>query len=245
MKGRPPVCLCSTCPKCKRREIKRRHYEKHGERVRQEQRERVAAKKAAGLPRMTPEQKAQANYRAAMRKGKAPPHGRFVLHDGHLQAWGEAVRLIERLGQQKHDAHVRAWGQARQGDAWRHKYRTDPEFNAREKVRARMRKLKTLDGRIASNIAEGVKAGKFRGGWVEVLGYTPRQLATHLRRTVPKGYTWEQFLTGELHIDHITPRSAFDLSDVQSVRACWCLSNLRLLPATENIRKGRAVEYLL
>jgi hypothetical protein len=143
------------------------------------------------------------------------------------------------------DAHVKAWGQARPGERWVHLYRTDAEFNAKEKLRARLRKLAAADTDLQQHLAEQAKRGRWAKKWGPLLGYTLTELVQHLRRTLPKGCTWEQFMAGELHIDHITPRSRFDLTNEDELRACWSLGNLRLLPKAANIAKGARVECLL
>jgi len=76
--------------------------------------------------------------------------------------------------------------------------------------------------------------------WETLLGYTRDRLMSRLTRTLPSGYTWNDFLAGTLHIDHITPVSAFNFKSVTDLdfKRCWALKNLRLLPAKENMRKG-------
>ena len=127
---------------------------------------------------------------------------------------------------------------------WSHRYRTDPEFNAREKVRARLRKF-VADTDLQQHLASEAKRGRWPTKWAALLGYTLSDLVKHLQRTLPNGASWDDFVDGALHIDHITPRAMFDLTSIDDVRRCWCLSNLRLLPAVENMRKGARVECLL
>lgn len=112
-------------------------------------------------------------------------------------------------------------------------------------MRSRLRKLATKDSDIARLMAVNLKAGRFGKGWAQILGYTMAELVAHLRRTLPKGAKWEQFLAGDLHIDHITPRAAFDLTNADEVRACWSLGNLRLLEADKNRAKAARIEVLL
>ena len=59
-------------------------------------------------------------------------------------------------------------------------------------------------------------------------------LIKHLEKTLPDGYTWE-----ECHIDHKIPMSAFNFTTPEHTdfKRCWALSNLRLLPAKENLVK--------
>jgi hypothetical protein len=151
----------------------------------------------------------------------------------------------ERASRKPHNAHWRAWKLAKPGAYFVHRYRNDAAFNARQKIRARVRKMAAADSDIQRLMAVNVKAGRFAKGWSELLGYTMNELVAHLHRTLPRGAKWEQFLSGELHIDHITPRAAFDLTDIDEVRACWSLGNLRLLEAHKNRAKAAHIEVLL
>jgi hypothetical protein len=198
-----------------------------------------------GRPSSSPEQKRLSRLRAL--PGYVAPK-----HDAHVHAWcakaeteAKALARLQRLWTSKADAHVTLW-KRECGAAWfRHQYRTNPEFNARQKMKARLRKKARLDGAIASGVAAQLKQGRFGKGWQELLGYTAAELIAHLRRTVPKGRTWDDFMAGLLHIDHITPCAAFDLTRPDEVRACWALGNLRLIDAAENLRKSARREFLL
>lgn len=216
------------------------------ERIKQIQRDYATRNKERRI-----EQKRAWRARRAATLGKTyRPYA--VLCEAHVRCW---VKQLERLQAQAiaedrsryapHAGHVSAWRASRPADAYRHRYRTDAAFNAQQKVRARLRIVGVLDGRMAAHFAMYVKQGSLSAAWEKFLGYDYDALAEHLRRTLPRRYTWEAFLRGRLHIDHIVPRSAFDLTDPDEVRRCWALSNLRLLPAAANLRKRDRREYLL
>ena len=59
-------------------------------------------------------------------------------------------------------------------------------------------------------------------------------------KTLPVGHTWTDFLEGDFHIDHIIPCAAFNFQSPEDpdFKRCWALSNLQLLPAEENLKKG-------
>jgi hypothetical protein len=189
----------------------------------------------------------------AMADGKPPIIGRFRLHDAHVRQYAERVEraahvmsmAMARAMNEPHDAHVRCWRKQRPGAAYNHRYRNDPEFNAKQRTRARMRKLATVDGQMAAYLSNAIKKSPMWKAWEDLLGYDSSQLVRHLKRTMPKGAKWDDFMAGRLHIDHIIPRSRFDLTIPAEVRKCWCLSNLRLLWAADNIRKRDRVEFLL
>lgn len=165
--------------------------------------------------------------------------GNIPQHDAHVRAWKAWKTLAAKASKVVlHCAHVSAWRKARASDAYRHRYRTDPEFCAKEKMRARLRTVGVDNLGLHKNAAFYAKRGKWRETWAQILGYTQEQLIEHLRRTVPRGWRFEHFLSGELEIDHIKPRSMFDMRMQEEVIACWSLENMRLLPASENRRKG-------
>ncbi len=98
-----------------------------------------------------------------------------------------------------------------------------------------------LSNRIRAGINYSLKKGvKNHRTWGSLVGYTPKELKFHLESTMPIGYTWNDFLSGELHIDHIIPISYFSFStpEDQGFKDCWALGNLRLLPKMENLKKS-------
>ncbi len=72
------------------------------------------------------------------------------------------------------------------------------------------------------------------------LSFSSAELKRHLEKQFCKGMTWDNYGT-YWHVDHITPLSAFDPSD----EAAWHLTNLRPLPAEENLKKSHRVEFLI
>ena len=88
-----------------------------------------------------------------------------------------------------------------------------------------------------------LKYNRSGGVWESLVGYDLKLLRKRLKKTIPKGYTWADFLEGELHIDHIFPVSAFKYEDAGGFdfRECWGLKNLQLLPVTENIKKRNKI----
>lgn len=155
------------------------------------------------------------------------------------------ARLEKENSMKLHAAHVLAWKKAMPGRWWKHKYDNDSEFNAQQKMRARLRKLTKGDSEVARLLASYAKSGRWTSGWSDLLGYDLKTLTDHLRRMVPKGKTWQDFLAGRLQIDHIIPRSSFDVGTLDGIKACWCLSNLQLLSQKDNLKKRDKVESLL
>lgn len=76
------------------------------------------------------------------------------------------------------------------------------------------------------------------------MGYTLDDLKKHLEKQFTDGMSWDAFLRGEIHIDHKTPKSAFNFKTTADIdfRLCWKLSNLQPMFAKENMSKGAKIE---
>lgn len=96
-----------------------------------------------------------------------------------------------------------------------------------------------LNSRISTSIRISLKGNKNGRHWESLVGYTYIQLKKRLKLTMPKGYTWKNYINGELQIDHIIPISFFEFSKPEDLgfKKCWELSNLRLLSKKENFKK--------
>lgn len=107
-----------------------------------------------------------------------------------------------------------------------HKSKTDLKYN--------------LNHRMKTSIGIALKGNKSGRGWETLVEYTVEDLIKRLKKTMPKGYTWQDFLDSKLHIDHIIPRSVFNYTKPEHIdfKYCWELKNLRLLPARENLIKA-------
>ena len=108
----------------------------------------------------------------------------------------------------------------------RNKYKTNPKYNLNEKI--------SLLVRLS---LKGNKNGKH---WESLVGYNITDLIKHLKKNIPKSYCWQDYINGKLHLDHIIPISVFNFIKPEHTdfKRCWALSNLRLLPARENLIKN-------
>jgi len=93
-----------------------------------------------------------------------------------------------------------------------------------------------LNHKISGGIYKSLRREKNGWHWETLVGYTLKDLIKRLKKTMPKGYTWQDFLEGRLHIDHRIPISAFNYTKPEHIdfKRCWALKNLQLLPAKEN-----------
>ena len=101
-----------------------------------------------------------------------------------------------------------------------------------------------LNKKISRLIKLSLKGNKNGYHWEVLVGYILNDLIKQLKKTMPEGYNWQDYLNGDLHIDHIIPISVFnfDCPENTDFKRCWSLKNLRLLPAKENLLKSNKLE---
>lgn len=72
----------------------------------------------------------------------------------------------------------------------------------------------------------------------ELLGISIPEFRKHFFAQFNKGMTLEQFMNGEIHIDHIKPLASFDLTNPEQQKQAFHYTNLQPLFAKENLEKG-------
>ena len=107
------------------------------------------------------------------------------------------------------------------------RYREDPIFNIICKLRRRIKK--TLK---AKNIDKNYT-------WNSAYGCSPNKLKKHIESKFTESMTWEKVLSGDIHIDHITPISL--ATTEQEVYLLNHYSNLQPLWAEDNIKKSNSI----
>lgn len=113
------------------------------------------------------------------------------------------------------------------------------ENERRHRSQIHIRIHRSISSRLRGHIRKNSKTT------FQIVGYSREDLMAHLERQFTKGMTWDNY--GEWHIDHIVPLSSFKVKDASDpgVMACWCLSNLRPIWATENLRKNAKRIFLV
>lgn len=109
-----------------------------------------------------------------------------------------------------------------------------------ETTKYRTNLMYNLNRKISGALGYSIRNNKHKRHWEDLVGYTLRELKQHLLRTMPKNCTWEDFLNGVLHIDHIIPMRTFifNKSEDKEFKDCWSLDNLRLLTKERNLKKN-------
>ena len=98
-----------------------------------------------------------------------------------------------------------------------------------------------INNNMSAGIRQSLKTNKHGISWKNYVDYSIDELIKRLKETLPKGYTWDDYINrADLHIDHIIPKSVFNITTVECTdfKRCWDLKNLQLLPSLENISKS-------
>lgn len=206
--------------------------------------------------------------RAVCRACRAADHAahrddRMLKRRDHYQANKERLNKASRAFYQKNIEAQRAAGLARhyrnrdkrikQMQAYRES--NLDEINARRRPKNRMAFHErygvdvgfTLKHRLRALMRATLTNGRDGLRMREILGYGADELKAHLERQFSNGMTWERFLSGEIHIDHILPVAHFKIDGAGSsdFKYCWSLSNLRPMWAKDNLSKGAKVLTLV
>lgn len=153
-------------------------------------------------------------------------------YDAHIMQW----KYRQPAKPELHNAHVRAL-KADKAAWFRIRYQNDAEFNLKQRVRAQVKKSGEKYRNLAEMMRYSIKRRRTSQTLRRVIGVTAEQLRAHLERQFTKGMNWDRFLAGEIHIDHIVPRTAFNLHCEDDIAACWSLPNLRPMWARDNLEK--------
>jgi hypothetical protein len=107
-----------------------------------------------------------------------------------------------------------------------------------EKLYRRTNINRNISSRLRIRINAVIRYGKKSAPTEKLLGCTVPVLRKHLEGLFTPDMNWEEFLKGRIHIDHIIPCAAFDLSVPQNQLECFHYSNLQPLWGRDNLRKG-------
>jgi hypothetical protein len=73
---------------------------------------------------------------------------------------------------------------------------------------------------------------------LQLLGCTIEQFTTYFKSLFTPDMTWEAFMNGEIHIDHLKPCALYDLTQESEQQKCFHYKNLQPLWAKDNLSKG-------
>lgn len=132
----------------------------------------------------------------------------------------ECQREYQRINSKRINTSEK--GRARHLKYFKKRYKTDFRFK--------------LNSNMAVAIGQSLKGKKAGRRWEILVGYALKDLIKRLKKTIPEGYTWQDYIDGKLEIDHICPISVFNFTRAENIdfKRCWALKNLQLLPVKEN-----------
>lgn len=142
-------------------------------------------------------------------------------------------KIYYETNKEKIVAHVKAYSEANK-----------EKINAYRKNRFRTNHKIRLNNLISGAIRDSLKNGNGKNGyhWEDLVPYSLDNLIKRLKKTLPKGYKWEDYINGktDLQIDHKIPVAVhnFKLYTNTDFQKCWALKNLQLMPAKDNRSKG-------
>jgi len=160
----------------------------------------------------------------------------------------EYIKQWQKANSKRLNKYIKQWQKAnsKRLNKYRNQWRKDNSEHYKEQARnyikyKRMTDLKfNLNCKISCLIWQSLKENKAGRKWETLVGYTLDDLIKRLKKTMPEGYSWNDFMRGKLHIDHIIPKSAFNYAKPEHMdfSRCWGLKNLRLLSKEENLKKS-------
>ena len=117
------------------------------------------------------------------------------------------------------------------------------KLNQREyrKHYTKNRRKKDPKFRLSKNISSAIwfvlKGNKVWKKWERLVGYTINDLIEHLEKQFDDKMNWNNY--GKWQIDHIIPKSFFDIKKIKDneFKKCWTLDNLQPLWEKDNLKK--------
>jgi hypothetical protein len=79
---------------------------------------------------------------------------------------------------------------------------------------------------------------KSKSTW-ELLGCSFEEFKIYFKKKFTKDMTWNDFIKGDIHIDHIIPCANFDLSKIEDQKKCFYYTNLQPLWRKDNLKKNK------
>lgn len=148
----------------------------------------------------------------------------------------ERKRITDKLYREKNSDKIKATKEKRK-DITREKARI--RSNQKSKTDISYRILKNLRSRIRFALKKGEI--KKADTTENLLGCTVPEFKTHFTSLFTKDMSWDYFMAGKIHIDHIIPCAKFDLTNEEQQRICFHYTNLQPLWSTDNLKKGAKI----
>jgi len=209
-----------------KRELYRKEYRaKNGELIRQKSRERYADNIEES--RAVNREKYKNNSEHMRKLAKQ-------WRENNLEKAKEISRKTKQKNRVKIAAHKKVYRQKNKEklNAWSNDY---------QKCRRQKDIKYKLNGNMSNVIGRALRGNKNGWHWEDIVGYTLKDLMTHLEKRFTKEMSWKNHGIHGWHIDHIIPKSLWKFKNFtdREFRQCWSLCNLQPLWAMDNLNKGK------
>jgi hypothetical protein len=127
------------------------------------------------------------------------------------------------------------------------KERLKPETKEKRRVYSLRYRKGNIRGNISYKLRSRVSHAVRRSGrnksasTMALLGCTIPEFQEFFKAKFTRGMTWQRFLTGEIHLDHIVPCASFDLTQSSEQKRCFHYTNMQPLWAADNMAKGAKI----
>lgn len=140
-------------------------------------------------------------------------------------------------------AHARRRSKSAKGHAYRKRYEEANREHIRVRKRDYMRKRRAespevvIRTRLSVRIRALLKSDVKHSSTLALLGCSIPEFRVYIEQRFTEGMSWERFMKGHIHIDHVKPCCSFDLLDPEQQKICFHHTNLQPLWAPDNRKK--------
>lgn len=166
-----------------------------------------------------------------------------IKNRNKILSYKEQYRKTNKSKLKEYAREYRTTNQKHLNELQRIWFKKNPGKRSEYGKKARSTPMGAINFRMRGRIWDSLRGNKNRISWQKLVGYTTDDLRKHLENKFTIGMTWELFLAGKIHIDHIIPLSFFryDTTDDAEFKYCWSLNNLQPLWAKDNQRKSNHI----
>ena len=171
---------------------------------------------------------------------------------GYSKKWREANRDRKRerdkkwfqANPDKVRGYNKKWREANPEKAREYSREWQKKNKGYDKKRRDAEPSRRINDSIKNVIGVALRGEKHGRHWEDLVGYTLSDLMRHLESLFTEGMTWGKLLNGEIHIDHIIPKSAFNFTkpEHEDFKRCWVLENLQPMWASQNMSKHKRID---
>ncbi len=157
---------------------------------------------------------------------------RRVFREKYLERFKLKDRMYHARNKERRNNYLKKWQKEnRTARSLKDKIKrhTDINFAMRSRLHNRIRMALKRNSKFSTSS--------------EYLGCPISEFREYFYSMFVDGMTWNNFLNGDIHIDHIVPCVKFDLSKEKEQKKCFHYTNLQPLWAKDNILKGSKEVY--